>query len=171
MFFISVTAHLHNSYAKLHLSTPVCDTALKHHCPLAQIWSSEHFTDQNGSQHVALRQSGGPISPSLSLKAIQTSAPHINNFPFLLHSLCPPSMPPSSFWVAPDPVPVRPTGRSVTRRSEVTAPRGRGSRVGGKRSGEGRPGSERVRAEAWGLDTSPRSSLSSHPSQTFKTLA
>lgn len=66
-------------------------------------------------------------------------------------------MPPCSFWVAPDCVPIRPTGRSVTRHSEVTDPLSRGSRVGWKRSGEGRSGSERVRAEARGLDTSPRS--------------
>lgn len=44
----------------------------------------------------------------------------------------------SSLWVAPDPVPVRPTGRSVTRHSEVTAPSGWSSNVRGKRSDEGR---------------------------------
>lgn len=45
MVFINVTAHLHTGYTKLHLSTPVYDIVLKHHCPLVKILSSDHFTD------------------------------------------------------------------------------------------------------------------------------
>lgn len=128
-----LTAHLH----KLRRVT------LVQHCRLVKILRSERFTEHSGQYHGALRRSiscrgNTEQRPHLSLllKAIQTSAPRINNFPFLLHSVqCL-----FSFWVAPDPVSVRSTGRSVTCRSEVTAPSGWSSRVRGKRSGEGRSG-------------------------------
>lgn len=106
---------------------------------------------------------------SLLLKAIQTSAPHINNFPFLLDSLQPPSVPPR----VPPPLTLsssRPRSRQAHRTFGDTPLRGRSSfglefkGSGGRGVVRVGRGSERVRAEATGLDTSPRSSFSLFPS-------
>lgn len=131
VFSISLTASyttVHQSYA---CTLQRWDTSPRHQCPLVKI-TCERFTGAFRMVCSPHRRAEDPsLFLSLLLEAIQTSAPHINNFHFFTHSITapPPTAPPPqtpSFWRAPYPVPARPTGRSVTRRSEVAAAQGRG---------------------------------------------
>lgn len=165
MFFISVTAHLHNSCAKLHfVHLNVWHQSKAPLSPCDDIKGTFLQTKMDSSTQLydGLLTSALILSRAPPLKAIQTSAPHINNFHFFFtHSVLHQCPPPHSEWLQ-TPFPPGPPDVQwhAALRSQLFGVRG--SRVGGKRSGEGRSGSERVSAEARGLDTSPRSSLSSH---------
>lgn len=102
---------------------------------------------------------------SLLLQRTQTSAPHINNFPFLLPSLQSPPAPLPHFeriqiLFLSD----RPIGRTF---SDTPVRARTASEVGVQ--GSGGRGVVRVRAEVWGPDTLPRFSLSYFPSLKFLT--